>query len=335
MARYGGRVRRVARWVGIALLLLACVPGDGNVAVDPSDDAPVVFEVPKGATGGGLGARLEGAGVISSEFNWKVFLRRGADASCIKAGKFELKKSMTMNEILAALCGPPLADDVPFTVVEGWRIRDIDQALADLGWITPGAYAEVATKKAVDLPFPIESPTLEGYLYPETYKVPNGQVDVKRLIERQLQTFQERFLKNHPDGFGGRSLHEIVVVASMLEREEPKPQNRPIVAGIIYKRLDSNFGLGIDATSHYKLADWNDRPGLLRALKDEDDPYNTRLRKGLPPTAIGNPVVVSLEAAVKPEKSPYLYYLHDKDGNIRPARDAAEHERNRQKYGVW
>jgi UPF0755 protein len=319
----------------IALLLLACLPGDGNVAMDPADDTPVVFEVPKGATGGGLGPKLTDAGLISSEFNWKVFLKRGADASCIKAGKFELRRSMTMTEILAALCGPPLADDVPFTVVEGWRIRDIDQALADLGWIEPGAYAVVATRKDLDLPFPIESPTLEGYLYPETYMVPSGQVDVKRLIRRQLETFQERFLTAHPDGFGGRSLHEVVVVASMLEREEPKPLNRPLVAGIIYRRYDNEIPLGIDATSHYELADWNDRPGLLRALKDPDDPYNMRMRRGLPPTAIGNPVLVSLEAALKPEKSPYLYYLHDKDGNIHPARNAAEHEQNRAKYGVY
>ena len=85
VARWG----RAARWVGIGLLLLACVPGDGNVAVDPSDDTPVVFEVPKGATGGGLGTKLTEAGLISSEFNWKVFLKRGADAGCIKAGKYE------------------------------------------------------------------------------------------------------------------------------------------------------------------------------------------------------------------------------------------------------
>ncbi|MEZ4238909.1 MAG: endolytic transglycosylase MltG [Myxococcota bacterium] len=317
------------------LLLFACLPGDGNVAVDPGNPEPVVFEVPKGASGGGLGAKLVREGLVSSEFNWKIFLKRGADASCIKAGKFQLSRAMTMTEILAALCGPPLADDVPFLVVEGWRIRDIDKELADKGWIEAGQYADVTTNKSVEPPFPVESPTYEGYLYPETYMVPNGEVDVKRLVARQLETFQERFLSKHPDGFGKRTLHQIVVVASMLEREEPKPENRPIVAGIIYKRLDRNFGLGIDATSHYKLENWNDRKGLLAALRDENDPYNTRLKPGLPPTAIGNPTLASLEAAVAPQASEWLYYLHDKDGNIHPARTAAEHEANRKKFGVY
>lgn len=294
---------------------------------------PVVFEVPKGATAGGLGDDLEQAGVIS-EMEWWV-MTKTEDASCVKAGKFQLTPGASASEIRDILCGPPLADDVPFAVLEGWRIIDIDAELAKRGLIKAGAYIEVATKKKVETPFEITSPSLEGYLYPETYKVPAGGVDVKKLIRRQLDTFQERFLAKHPDGFGKRTLEEVVIVASMLEREEPKPANRPLVAGIMWKRIDRNFGLGIDATSRYELPDWNDEREFLRNLKDPNDPYNTRLKVGLPPTAIGNPSDKSLEAAANPEMSEWMYYLHDAQQNLHPARNAAEHEANRAKYNVY
>jgi UPF0755 protein len=315
------------RWLLLALPLLACVPGFDE-PIEPGNDEPIVFEVPKGATPGKLIPKLQEAGLVpDSALPW--------DMGCIKAGKFELKRSMSFNEVIKTLCGTPMADDISFTVIEGWRIRDIDKALAEKGLITAGAYAEVATKKTVDLPFPIESPTLEGYLYPETYKIPAAGANVEKLIVRQLETFQERFLSKHPDGFGKRTLHEIVVVASMLEREEPKPENRPIVAGIIWKRVDRKFGLGIDATSRYTLEDWNDRKAFLVQLNDPEDPYNTRKRIGLPPTAIGNPVLVSLEGAVNAKPTEYLYYLHDAQQNLHLARDAAEHEASRKKFNVY
>lgn len=310
---------------------MGCVDADAPVV--PGDDTPVVFEVPKGATGGRIGPKLAEAGLVPGELQWKLFLR-SADASCLKAGKFELRRSMSLNELLDTLCGPPLADDVPFTVVEGWRIRDIDEALVTAGLTERGEYADLATRKAVDLPFPIESPTLEGYLYPETYMVSAAAFDAEALIERQLATFDARFRSKHPD-LGDRTLHEVVVMASMLEREEPRPENRPFVAGILWKRIDHDTPLGVDATSRYPLGDWNDRKSFLVALRDPEDPYNSRLRKGLPPTAIGNPVAASLEAAIAPVRSEHWYYLHDGSGNLHPARNAAEHEANRKKYDVW
>jgi UPF0755 protein len=325
-------VRKVLLVPGLmlGLFLLGCA----GLGPSVPEGEPVVFEVPKGATGGGLGDDLESAGLVVSEWQWWL-LTKTADASCVKAGKFTITPGTSPEEILKILCGPPMADDVPFTVIEGWRIMDIDAALAEKGLIKAGAYIEVATAKSVETPFPIESPTLEGYLYPETYKVPAAGVDVKRLIGNQLQEFQNRFLAKHSDGFGKRSLHEIVVVASMLEREEPKPSNRPLVAGIMWKRVDRNFGLGIDATSRYTLPEWNDRSAFLQKLRDPSDPYNTRLKTGLPPTAIGNPTLASLEAAANPEGSEWLYYLHDAQGNLHPARDAREHEANRAKYSVY
>jgi len=193
----------------------------------------------------------------------------------------------------------------------------------------------MAEGKTVASPFEVSAKTYEGYLYPETYMVaPGDKFDAANLVKRQLQTFQKRFLAEDTD-LGKRSLDDIVVMASMLEREEPKPKNRPLVAGILWKRIDTNNALGVDATSRYTLDDWNDRRAFLKNLKNPDEPYNTRLKKGLPPTAIGNPTVSSLEAAVSPKESVFWYYLHDADGELHPARNAAEHEANRAKYDVY
>ncbi len=316
----------------LLLTLLGCV--DGSAPVDPDATDTFVFEVPKGAVASNLGDELVAAGFVSSELQWKLYLR-GADASCLKAGRFEVSLSMSLDELVRTLCGAPLPDDVAFTVVEGWRIRDTDRALAEAGLIAPGAYAEVALNKAVEAPFEVSSPTYEGYLYPETYHVPASGVDPARLVQRQLQTFKERWLDANEGDLGKRTLHEIVVMASMLEREEPRPEQRPLVAGILWKRIDTGNALGVDATSRYTLEDWNDRGAFLGRLRDPDDPYNTRLRKGLPPTAIGSPAVSSLDAALHPVDSPYWYYLHDASGTLHPARNAEEHEANRKKYNVY
>jgi len=314
-------------------LLLACV--DPDAPIDASDTDVRVFEVPKGSSAGGLGPRLVEEGLAPSEWQWKLFLRQ-TEANCLKAGKFEVRGDMSLNELLETLCGVPLSDDVPFTVLEGWRIRDIDAALVDKGWIEPGAYTKVAEGKTIEAPFTVPSPTFEGYLYPETYMVPVKGFTAELLVGRQLNTFKVRFLDKHPkDEFGERSLHELVVVASMLEREEPKPHQRPLVAGIMWKRLDATTPLGIDATSRYTLPEWNNRKAFLKKLRDPTDPYNTRLSAGLPPTAIGNPTLSSLEAAMKPEASEFWYYLHDADKNLHPARNGAEHEANRKKYDVY
>lgn len=316
------------------LLLTACANPDA--VVDPSDSSPIIFEVPKGASGQRVGTALVEQGLIDSEFNWKLSLRQ-LDGSCIKAGRHEVRRSMSLREILAQLCATPIPDDEPFTVLEGWRIADIDRALVAKGWIEPGQYTAVATGKTVPAPFEITSPTYEGYLYPETYMVsPDAErFSPERLVRRQLQTFKERFYDPFSDQLGGRSLHEVVVVASMIEREEPTPKYRPIVAGIIYKRLDRGIALGIDATSRYSLENWEDERAFRAVLKSPDDPYGTRVRTGLPPTAIGNPTQSALEAAVRPEATEYLYYLHDSTGRFHGGRNAAEHEANRARYNVY
>ncbi|WNG37138.1 endolytic transglycosylase MltG [Archangium violaceum] len=330
--------------VGVVVLAVSAVAGaffwaESGVqrSVAPPGAPTVEFTVPKGTTGRGLGPQLASQGLISDARLWRWLLfRRGQFAP--KAGRHAVSPSMTMAEIATALEGAPIPDDVPFVVIEGWRLRDTDAALAAAGLIKPGAYIAAASQpERFTAPFPLPKGTLEGYLYPETYRVVPGAFKVEEMLQRQLDTFAERFYTPNKEAIArsGRSLHEVVVMASMLEREEPVPAQRPLVAGILWKRVDKGFPLGVDATSRYELAEWNDRLAFLKRLRNLEDPWNTRHRKGLPPGPIGAPTVESLQAALAPKPSEFWYYLHDAERRLHPSRNAEEHEALRRKYNVY
>lgn len=308
---------------------LATSPGPGGTDAE--------LEVPKGANARSVGVLLEKQGLIpdTTTFRFVVWKRGGLS---LKAGKFKLARTLSPMELAAALEKPPLAEDEAFVVVEGWRIRDVDEALTAAGRIDAGAYIKAASSRlGYSAPFTLPDGVLEGYLYPETYMLPKGRIDARVLVQKQLDQFAARVftpLEAEVKGYK-RSLHELVTMASMLEREEPTPSNRPIVAGILWKRIDLGYPLGVDATSRYELKEWNDRSAFLVKLRDQNDPYNSRHRKGLPPTPIGAPTQASLEAALKPTVSEYLYYLHDSQKQLHPSRNAEEHEALRKKYDVY
>ena len=307
-------------------------------AADFSDRKEIIFEVPKGTSARGLGVHLAKANVIKNATNFSNYVRITKEGSCIKAGRFVLTRAMTAKEIIETLCGVPIHNDKPFTILEGWRIREIDAALAKEGWIKAGEYSKLVQSPALfTAPFDLPKTSLEGYLYPETYMLTPDRFDTKAFIQRQIDLLTENFYTPNKTAIeqSKRSFNELVIMGSMLEREEPKPKNRPLVAGILWKRLDNNWNLGVDATSRYTLAEWNNRKNFIAKLEDPKEPYNTRHRAGLPPTAIGNPSTSSLEAALAPEASEWWYYLHDKQQNIHPAKNNTGHEANRRKYNVY
>ncbi|MEN0066063.1 MAG: endolytic transglycosylase MltG [Myxococcota bacterium] len=321
------------RWILLWCVFwtLACMCGGfGSEGTDSEGPEPFIFEVPQGSSANALAPAVVEAGFFNAEWEWKIFVRF-QDASCIKAGRFEVSHAMSPIEFLETLCGTPLSDDVPFTVVEGWRIVDTDRALAAKGWIEPGDYLTIATGKTVDAPFDVPSTTFEGYLWPETYRVNADRFDAERFVERQLAMFKQNFLDDHPE-LRGERLQEVVVMASMIEQEERNFDNRPFISGILWNRIKKPMPLGVDATSRYTLEKWNDN--VLPKIRDRSDPYNTRYRNGLPPTAIGAPGSHALQAALNPKPNPYYFYLHDRDCVLRVAKTNAGHRKNKKTYGI-
>ena len=313
------------------------------IAADPDEDIEYTVEVPSGTTSRTLGAILEEDQIINSGADFTTCVRMTNKGECaIKAGRFKLSRDMDVDRIFEVVCGDPIPDEgVPLTITPGWRIREIDAALAKEGLTLPGEYRALVTHpKGFEAPFPLPTDSLEGYLFPETYEVNPGKWDTKEFIQRQINTLSERFYEPNQAAIleatqAGRDIGKLIIMASMLEREEPTVEQRPLVAGIIWKRLDSDWELGIDATSRYTLDVWNDRAAFLKKLGDPSDPYNTRKRLGLPPTAIGNPTLSALESALNPQESKYWYYLHDHDKILRPAINEKQHEENRRKYNVY
>jgi UPF0755 protein len=160
---------------------------------------------------------------------------------------------------------------------------------------------------------PPSTPNLEGFLFPATYDVyANSPAEV--LVEKQLEAFKERFGSSQLAA--ARALHltpyQLLIVASMIEREAELPRDRPLVAAVIYNRLRQRMPLGIDSTIRYAFNDYS-QP-LTEAQLHSPSPYNTRLHTGLPPTPISNPGMASIEAAAHPAQVPFLYYVAAADG---------------------
>jgi UPF0755 protein len=160
---------------------------------------------------------------------------------------------------------------------------------------------------------PASTPDLEGFLFPATYELYAG-ASAQRLVEEQLTAFAENF--GGGEVFRARALHitpyQLLIIASMVEREAAVAHDRPLVAAVIYNRLRLHMPLGIDATIRYALGDFS--APLTEAQLHTSSPYNTRLHTGLPPTPIANPGVASIKAAAQPAHAPYLYYVAGADG---------------------
>ena len=307
-----------------------------NQPADPDNHTEVVFDVPKGSRAGALGESLEDLGLVSSADDFSMYVKLSKEGGCIKAGKHILKPSMNASTIIKTLCGKPLANDQNLKIIEGWRIREIDAEVAKNTSYAEGDYKKWAEKpEEFTAVFPLPSDTLEGYLYPQTYKINPDRFDIKAFIQRQLDELGKVFYTPNKAAIekSGKSFSDLIIVASMLEREEPKEERMPMVSGVIWKRLKCDWFLGIDATSHYTLDVWNDQRGLLKKLEDLSDPYNTRKKKGLPPTPIGSPSIKALQAALNPTESDYWYYLHDGSQNIHWARTNFCHKKNKRYLG--
>jgi uncharacterized YceG family protein len=160
---------------------------------------------------------------------------------------------------------------------------------------------------------PAGTPNLEGFLFPATYELYAGS-PARHLLALQLQAFEENFGRSEIRR--ARALHitpyQLLIVASMVEREALLERDRPKVAAVIYNRLRLGMALGIDATIRYALNDFS--APLTEAQLQTNSPYNTRTHVGLPPTPISNPGVAAIEAAAHPANVPYLYYVNDADG---------------------
>jgi UPF0755 protein len=333
--RESGGARRLipALLVGLAALFVAWFllslfqpfKGDG--------EGKVRVVVPKGAGVGEIADLLANKDVISSAFFFEARATVTGRRDDLKPGSYTLARDMGNGAALDALAEGPPPNIVTITVPEGRSRRETAQIVGDS---LEGSYANATRSSPALDPRDYRAPrgaNLEGFLFPATYELKRGR-PVSALVSQQLNAFRQNF-----DGVNLRfarsknlTPYDVLIIASMVEREAQVAKERPIIASVIYNRLRDGIPLGIDATIRFALNQWT-KP-LTESELATSSPYNTRLNPGLPPGPIGSPGLASIKAAARPAKTNYLYYVVKPGGNGSHAFSStdAEFQRDVERY---
>jgi len=275
-------------------------------------------------------AQLKKARLIRNpkKFRWLAYLK-GHERQ-IRAGEYELSSAMSPGEILNTLVhGRIVLHKV--VVPEGVTVSKIGKLLDEAGLIQQEVFYKTATTSSLVSNFGFEVDSLEGYLFPETYFFPKG-VSAKQVIKKMVDQFRAAFtqawLKRAKEI--GLTTHEVVTLASIVEKETAKSEERPLIAAVFLNRLKQNMRLESDPTVIYgmKSFEGNITRKDLKALT----PYNTYRIKGLPPGPIANPGKASIEAILYPAKKPYLYFVSKNNGSHHFSSTFSEHKKMVQKY---
>jgi len=289
--------------------------------------------VPRGLGVGQIGDLLERRGVIASSFFFQTRARISGRTSKLKPGSYRLRKGMSYSAALDALERGSPPNIVVAAIPEGRSRHEIAPLVAGR---LRGSYLEASLRSPALDPGDYgarRARNLEGFLFPATYELKRGR-PVGALVEQQLLAFKQKFdgvSMRHP-----RSKHltpyEVLIIASLVEREAQVPSERPLIASVIYNRLKQGIPLGIDATVRFVTGNWT-RP-LRESEIRNPSPYNTRRTSGLPPGPIGSPGLASIKAAAQPARTDYLFYVVKPCGKGQHAFSAtdAEFQRDVRRY---
>lgn len=331
---------RVGRVAGIALAMGALAATTAGIAATaylmPVETgplvAPVVVEVPAGSTAAAVGELLERQGLIRSALLFRVMARlEGLDGS-LQAGYYRLRPDMRLQEVLRMMARGAVAVE-QVTIPEGATIRTIAAQLQRRGLVDAERFMELASDDTWLLgeqrSIPKPPGSLEGYLFPDTYRFEVGQGEAS-IIQKMVARFAEKVLPVYEElgQDSGLSLHEAITLASIIEKEAMRDSERPLISSVFHNRLRLGQPLQADPTLMYVL-DPAPRKLYNKHLAI-DSPYNTYRYRGLPPTPIASPGLASIRAALAPADTPYLYFVARGDGTHIFSRTFQEHVRARQ-----
>ena len=325
------------------ILLLGCIgagiAGWGYYKLDAPyrgfTEGEVFVEIPQGAGVSGIASRLAAAGVVSNALVFRIAARLSGDERKLQAGEYRFAEAATPSEIIARLArGDVYAHLVTFR--EGLTMFEMADVFAASGMGTAAEFLTEARNASRIKEFDPRASSLEGYLFPDTYKMPRA-AGAKGTVDAMVAGFLRVFDANLRAEAAARGLstHEAVTIASIVERETGQTQERPLVSAVYQNRLRINMPLQCDPTVIYALQlarRWNGN--LTREHLQLNSPYNTYRNPGLPPGPIASPGRASLEATVRPDAAPYLYFVSRNDGTHVFASTLAEHNRNVQQWQV-
>jgi UPF0755 protein len=296
----------------------------------------VFVQVPRGASSRTVARLLERNGVLRSAIAFELYARRHPRRS-LQAGEYLFSQPATGTNIFWRLAKGDVYS-VPFTVHEGETMFDIARDLEASKFMQAEEFLKAANDSSLIHDIAPEATTLEGFLFPATYNLPRHPVPVE-LAAEMTHKFKEQWTKLLPQAAGPlgkgdpQEAARIVTLASLVERETPRPEERPLVASVFENRLRKGMPLQCDPTVIYALERLSQYNGKLTGADLRfDSPYNTYENKGLPPGPIGNPGEASLRAAIRPAQTDYFYFVANTQGGHFFSATLAEHNKNVVKY---
>ena len=320
-------------WVPVLVLLLAALGGYAYCHLPYDRRArEEQIDIPQGKRLAGIAGALEKKRLIRFPRLFVLVARLSHRDRGIRAGAFRLHSSMSPRDILENLN----SDRVSLhrvTVPEGVTLWQIANLLEAEGVASAHAVLQAASDPRFVRELGIEGGTLEGYLYPDTYALTLGQSprEILKLMVRQFWRGYGPRVRMQQIGLGWR-IHEVVTLASIIEKETARPEEKPLISSTLHNRLLVDMPLQCDPTVIYGLGRFDGN--LRREHLLQPNPYNTYLNRGLPLGPICNPGMVSLLAALNPAQTPYLYFVSKNDGTHQFSSTIEEHNRAVRRYQI-
>jgi len=300
-----------------------------------------LFKIEKGEGVNKISSDLEEEAIIKNGFMFKLYVWLKKKEAKLQAGEYVLNTSMDIKEILEILTdGRVLTQEMEIKIIEGWNNREIGEYLAKEEILSSEVFLEFVNnsediKKKWEFDFLNEIPSdnsLEGFLFPDTYRI-YKKSDREDIIAKMLNNFDKKLSSDLKSAIkqSGKSVYDIVTMASIIEKEVSDIEDMKIVSDIFWRRIKSNIALQSCATIAYIL-------GVNKEQYNYDDtrinsPYNTYLNLGLPPAPICNPGIAAIEAAIYPKSNQYWFFLSKKeDGATVFSKSLDEHNVNKGKY---
>jgi UPF0755 protein len=326
------RMTKSRHQLSYILAVLASIPlllGIGgwawwNWAISPvGASQKVKVEIPPGSASQAIGERLEQAGLIRSQLVWNIWSKYQNwqnPQGEFKAGTYELSSSQSLPEIATEIRqGNAVKDEVAYQIKEGWSLQEMAAYFAKEGFFSEEEFLAAAKQIPKDkfAWLPDGLPSLEGFVYPNTYKIPKDSLTPQAVIEQMLREFEKVALPVYQQHQSQTqmSLLQWVTLASIVEKESVVAPERALIAGVFTNRLQKGMRLESDPTVEYglKIKQTADKPLTIAQVRTPS-PYNTYLNAGLPPGPIANPGLPSLEATLNPEKTDNLFFVARYDG---------------------
>jgi len=293
------------------------------------------IEIPQGSGSRAIGDRLVSGGVVQDNLTFRLALWRSGKARQLKAGEYRFDRAMTPAEVIDKIARGDVYT-IAITFPEGLTIVEMSRIFESHGLGAASAFTDAAKDVTAIRDLDPQARDLEGYLFPETYLLPRKS-DAPALVRQMVAGFRHALTQDVKDAAAARHLtvRQLVTLASIVEKETAKADERPTVSAVYQTRLRIGMPLQCDPTVIYALTRAGHYNGNLRHEDLAfDSPYNTYRYPGLPPGPIANPGRASIEAAARPADADYLYFVSRNDGSHEFARTLEEHSRNVQKYQV-